>query len=131
STAAICDANWRRVTHHSSRPCAVSGTPIAHRGEPVTDTPRPEEPLRPAVLLNPGSWPLGTRFAALFALVAAVAIALIVSLAYTTAATLIRTDVENEFERTVSEVAEAVVARYGSDGELGDSGTFIVSGGHS
>jgi len=97
----------------------------------VTDTPRPEEPLRPAVLLNPGSWRLGTRFAALFALVAAVTIALIGSLAYTTAATLIRTDVENEFERTVSEVAEAVVARYGSDGELGDSGTFIVPGGHS
>ena len=94
----------------------------------MTDTPRPEAPLRPAVLLNPGSWRLGTRFAALLALVAAVTIALIGSLAYTTAATLIRTDVENEFERTVSEVAEAVVARYGGDGDLGDSGTLIVPG---
>ena len=97
----------------------------------MTDTPRPEAPHHPSVLLNPGSWRLGTRFAVLFALVAAVTIALIGSLAYTTAAALIRTDVKNEFERTVSEVAEAVVARYERDGGLGDSGTLIVPGGHS
>lgn len=97
----------------------------------MTDAPRPDVPHRPGVLLNPGSWRLGTRFAVLFALVAAVTIALIGSLAYTTAATLIRTDVKNEFERTVAEVAEAVVDRYESDGGLGDSGALIVPGGHS
>lgn len=97
----------------------------------MTDTPGPHVPHHPSVLLSPGSWRLGTRFAVLFALVAAVTIALIGSLAHTTAATLIRTDVKNEFERTVSEVAEAIVSRHERDGGLGDSGTLIVPGGHS
>lgn len=95
------------------------------------DTRRRPDHHRTGVLLNPRSWRLGTRFAVLFALVAAVTIALVGSLAYTTAATLIRTDVQNEFERTVGEVADAVVDRYERDGGLGSSGALIVPGGHS
>jgi len=73
-------------------------------------------PWRNGVLLNPRGWRLGTRFAVLFALVATVIIALVGTLAYTTAAALIRADVENGFERTVTDLSEKLVEIHGQEG---------------
>ena len=52
----------------------------------------------------------------LFALVATVIIALVGTLAYTTAAALIRADVENGFERTVTDLSEKLVEIHGQEG---------------
>ncbi|GAA3735546.1 two-component system sensor histidine kinase MprB [Spinactinospora alkalitolerans] len=63
-------------------------------------------PPSPGLLRRLGGTSLGTRFAVTFALVAAVVIALVGSLAYNAAAVLIRTDAQQEFDSTVSGLAD-------------------------
>lgn len=72
-------------------------------------------PWRQGVVLHPRGWRLGTRFAVLFALVTAVIIALVGTLAYTTAAALIRADVKNGFESTVTDLSDKLVEIHGQD----------------
>ncbi|TDQ49971.1 HAMP domain-containing sensor histidine kinase [Actinorugispora endophytica] len=57
-----------------------------------------------------GEASLGTRFAVTFALVAAVVIVLVGSLAYNAAATLVRNSAQQEFDSTVSGVAQTLSA---------------------
>ncbi|MBB5434407.1 two-component system sensor histidine kinase MprB [Nocardiopsis composta] len=54
---------------------------------------------------SPGGWRLGTKFAALFALVTAVVGLLMGTLGYSTAALLIRSDAQKEFEATTAQLA--------------------------
>ncbi len=77
-----------------------------------------------SVLLNPGDWRLGTRFAVLFALVAAVTIALVGTLAYSTAAALIRADSESEFEAAVQNLSRQLVVSAENNQGTPDSTTF-------
>ncbi|WP_159941561.1 MULTISPECIES: ATP-binding protein [unclassified Nocardiopsis] len=76
----------------------------------------PPSDWRPGVLLRPGGWRLGTRFAVIFALVAALVIALVGTLAYSTAAALIRADAESEFDKTVRELSDELVSLHERDG---------------
>lgn len=77
-----------------------------------------------SVLLNPGEWRLGTRFAVLFALVAAVTIALVGTLAYSTAAALIRADAESEFDAAVQNLSRQLVLSAENNQGTPDSTTF-------
>ncbi|WP_017592198.1 sensor histidine kinase [Nocardiopsis potens] len=54
---------------------------------------------------SPGGWRLGTKFAALFALVTAVVGLLMGTLGYSTAALLIRSDAQDEFEATAEQLS--------------------------
>ncbi|MFW5416195.1 HAMP domain-containing histidine kinase [Nocardiopsis sp. CNT-189] len=71
---------------------------------------------------SPGGWRLGTKFAALFALVTAVVGLLMGTLGYSTAALLIRSDAQDEFEATAarlsSELSSPSLAPGGSGGTL-------------
>ena len=80
---------------------------VPHR-ESVPES-RVQEAKRHSVLLNPGDWRLGTRFAVMFAAVAAVTIALIGMLAYGTAASLIRADAEDEFDGAVQNLSRQLI----------------------
>ncbi|MFV2196251.1 sensor histidine kinase [Nocardiopsis sp. LOL_012] len=71
--------------------------------------PIPRGPLR-----RPRDWRLGTRFAVLFALVAAATVVLVGALAYSTAASLIRADAQGEFDGTVRQLSDELVAGYES-----------------
>ncbi|WP_083936471.1 sensor histidine kinase [Nocardiopsis ganjiahuensis] len=79
---------------------------------------------RGGVLLKPGEWRLGTRFAVLFALVAAVTIALVGTLAYSTAAALIRADSKSEFEAAVQNLSRQLVVSAENNQGTPDSTTF-------
>ncbi|GHC69665.1 two-component sensor histidine kinase [Nocardiopsis terrae] len=80
--------------------------------------------FRGSVLLHPGGWRLGTRFAVLFALVAAVTIALVGTLAYSTAAALIRADAESEFDAAVQNLSRQLVVSAENNQSAPDSSTF-------
>lgn len=76
------------------------------------------------MFLNPGNWRLGTRFAALFALVAAVTIALVGTLAYSTAAALIRADAKSEFDAAVLNLSRELALSSENNQGTPDSNTF-------
>ncbi|WP_077693779.1 MULTISPECIES: sensor histidine kinase [Nocardiopsis] len=76
-------------------------------------------------LVRPSDWRLGTRFAAIFALVAAVVITLVGTLAYTTAAALIRADGESEFENTVADLSDELVSLHDQGGAPSGSGPLL------
>ncbi|MEU3017344.1 HAMP domain-containing sensor histidine kinase [Nocardiopsis sp. NPDC007018] len=85
---------------------------------------------RASVVLHPGEWRLGTRFAVLFALVAAVTIALVGTLAYSTAAALIRADAESEFDEAVQNLSRQleISAENNQGAPDGNTFTFLAPG---
>ncbi len=100
---------------------------------PTTDptgAPAANGASRGSVVLHPGEWRLGTRFAVLFALVAAVTIALVGTLAYSTAAALIRADAESEFNEAVQNLSRQleISARNNQDAPDGSTFTFLAPG---
>ena len=100
----------------------ASGGPAA--GGPPSGGIPPGGASRGRVLLDPGEWRLGTRFAVLFALVAAVTIALVGTLAYSTAAALIRADSKSEFDAAVQNLSRQLVVSAENNQGTPDSTTF-------
>lgn len=109
-------------------PPYAPGAPTGPGGRPGPGPRRRVERRWRGVLLRPGDWRLGTRFAVIFALVATVVIALVGTLAYTTAAALIRADAESEFESTVANLSDHLV-EYHQQGQstLNRQGPFLPS----